>query len=229
VKRFWTEVAVEPCEGGFGIMLDRRAVRTPARAPLVVESERLAEAMAEEWRACGDIVDPRAMPLTGLANAAIDRVVASPEAFAVDLARYGETDLLCYRAEGPTALVERQSASWGALLDWARQRYNVDFACAHGIVHIAQPEATVARFAHEVAMLTPFQLSGLSPLVTIGGSLVAAFAVMERAMPPIAVWEAVSLDDRWQVEQWGADAEAQDMLDGRRRDFLAAARFLELL
>ncbi len=229
MKRFWTEVSVEERPDGFGIALDGRAVRTPARADLVVPSRGLAEAMAEEWRAAGEEVDPRAMPLTGLANAAIDRVATDPEAFAASLANYAEGDLLCYRAEGPSSLVARQAEMWDALLDWARRRYDVDFACTAGISHVPQAQATVARLAHAVAVLDPLRMAGLSPLVTIGGSLVAALAVLEEAVPPETAWEAVSLDDRWQLEQWGADAEAEKALDGRRRDFLAASRFLALI
>ena len=229
MKGFWTDVTVDPRGGGFGISLDGRPVRTPARAELVVESDRLAEAVAQEWRDCGPEIDPRTMPLTGLANAAIDRIAADPGAFAADLARYGESDLFCYRAEGPRTLVDRQSQSWDAILDWAKQRYDVDFACAQGIIHVAQPQDSVIRLAREVANLSPFQLAGLSPLVTIGGSLVAGLAVIDGAIPTEAVWEAVSLDERWQVEQWGVDAEGQAMFDARRRDFLAAARFLALL
>lgn len=229
MKRFWTEAAVVEAGDGFGIALDGRPVKTPARVALAVPTRGLAEAIAEEWRASGETVDPRAMPLTGLANAAIDRVAADPAMFAADLARYGESDLTCYRAEGPEPLVARQAESWDALLDWARRRYDVDFTCTSGIVHTPQPDDTVVKLAHAVAVLDPFRLAALSPLVTIGGSLVAGLAVLEQAVPPETAWEAVSLDDRWQAEQWGEDAEAAAALDNRRRDFLAAARFLELL
>lgn len=229
MKRFWTEAAVVEAGDGFGIALDGRPVKTPARVALAVPMRGLAEAIAEEWRASGETVDPRAMPLTGLANAAIDRVAADPAMFAADLARYGESDLTCYRAEGPEPLVARQAESWDALLDWARRRYDVDFTCTSGIVHTPQPDDTVVKLAHAVAVLDPFRLAALSPLVTIGGSLVAGLAVLEQAVPPETAWEAVSLDDRWQAEQWGEDAEAAAALDNRRRDFLAAARFLELL
>jgi chaperone required for assembly of F1-ATPase len=229
VKRFWKDVAVVPEEGGWGVRLNSRPVRTPARAPLVVPTEALAQAIADEWRSVEGEIDPRAMPLTGLANAAIDRVAPEPEAFAAALARYAEADLACYRAEAPRALAKRQAESWDALLAWARRRYDVDFATTCGIVHVEQPSATVERLSHAVASLDPFRLAGLSPLVTIGGSLVAALAVLEKAMTPEAVWDAVSIDERWQLEQWGADAEAETALKNRRRDFLAAARFLELL
>ncbi len=229
MKRFWTDVAVVETVDGYGITLDGRPLRTPARAAFFVRSATLAEAIADEWRGCGERLDPRSMPLTGLANAAIDRVAADPHAFAAGLASYAQGDLLCYRAEGPTSLIARQAETWDALLDWARRRYDVEFACTAGITHVPQAGATVARLEHEVGILDPFRLAGLAPLVTIGGSLVAALAVLEEAVPPDTAWEAVSLDERWQLEQWGADAEAEAALDGRRRDFLAAARFLSLL
>jgi chaperone required for assembly of F1-ATPase len=229
LKRFWREAAVSEGESGFGIKLDGRRLKTPARNALIVPTRALVEAVASEWRDCGEEIDPRAMPLTGLANAAIDRIADDPEDFAAGLARYGESDLTCYRAEGPEPLVRRQAESWDVLLDWARRRYDVDFACATGIMHVAQPGDTIAKLAHAVAILDPFRLSGLSPLVTIGGSLVAGLAVLEEAIPADSAWEAVSLDERWQAEQWGADAEATAALDGKRADFIAAARFLSLL
>ena len=228
MKRFWKAVEVVAGDG-YGIALDGRPVRTPVKAQLAVPSEALAEAIATEWRDTGETVDPRAMPLTGLANAAIDRVAPDPQAFAAGLARYGEADLLCYRADAPPALAERQEAAWGPLLAWARRRYDVDFVVTASIIHAAQPEATVARLAHEVATLDAFRLAGLAPLVTIGGSLVAALAVAEGATAAAAAWQAVSLDQRWQLEHWGEDAEARAALDNHQRDFLAGARFLALL
>lgn len=229
MKRFWKVAEVVEVPGGYAIALDGRRVKTPARADLVVPALALADATATEWNDCGDEVDPRAMPLTGLANAAIDRIAPDRESFAAGIASYGESDLTCYRAEGPVALVRRQSESWDVLLAWARRRYDVDFTCQTGVMHIPQPADTVPRLAHAVAALDPFHLAGLSPLVTIGGSLVAALAVQEEMMPAEAAWEAVSLDVRWQLEQWGDDPEARAALDARRRDFLAAARFLGLL
>lgn len=229
MKRFWKDVTVERQDGGWGIRLDERPLKTPARQPLLVPTEALADGMAGEWRAVEDEIDARAMPLTGLANAAIDRVAPDKAAFAAGLARYAEADLACYRADGPRALVERQERHWDALLGWARRRYDLDFETTSGLTHVAQPQATVERLSHAVAALDAFQLAGLSPLVTIGGSLVAALTVFEKAMTAEAAWDAVSVDERWQLEQWGADAEAEATLDSRRRDFFAAARFLELL
>jgi chaperone required for assembly of F1-ATPase len=229
MKRFWK--AVELVRGGDGweIRLDGKPVRTPARAALRLPNQALAEAVAEEWRATGETIDPRAMPLTSLANAAIDRVAPDKEAFAVGVARYAEADLACYRAEGPAKLVERQAASWDALLAWARRRYDVDFAITSGLIHVAQAAATIERLAHAVAVLDAFHLAGLSPLVTIGGSLLGGLAVLEKAVTADEAWKAVSIDEQWQLEQWGADAEAEAALQNRRRDFMAAASFLALL
>ena len=229
MKRFWTTAEVVERDGDWGIALDGRPLKTPAKADLTVPSAALADAIAGEWAQVAETIDPRAMPLTGLANAAIDRIAPDPRRFAAGLASYGQNDLTCYRAEEPRALVERQAESWDALQGWARRRYDVDFACVSGVMHVPQPDATVRRLAHEAAVLDPVRLAALAQLVTIGGSLVAGLAVIEQALPPDAAWEAVSLDERWQIEQWGADAEAEKALDARRRDFLAAARFAELL
>lgn len=229
MKRFWKEAKSVAAPHGWAIELDGRAVRTPGRAPLVVPTVALAEAITAEWNANGENVDPRVMPLTGIANAAIDRVAPDPETFAASLAKFGESDLICYRAEGPQKLIERQEEAWGALLGWARRRYDIDFAVTSGLIQVAQPEATVARLAHAVASLDPFRLAALSPLVTTSGSLVAALAVAEGDWEPEWAWEAVSVDDAWQAEQWGADAEAVAALENKRRDFLAAAEFIGLL
>ena len=229
MKRFWQDVAVAPEEGGWAVCLDDRPVRTPARAMLIVPNRALADAIAGEWHAVEGEIDPRAMPLTGLANAAIDRVAPEKDAFAGGLARYAEADLACYRSDWPPELVERQATGWDALLAWARRRYDVDFAITSGIMHVPQPAATIDRLAQAVAELDAFRLAGLSPPVTIGGSLLAALAVLERAMSADVAWQAVSIDERWQLEQWGSDREAEQALDNRRRDFFAAARFLDLL
>ena len=229
MKRFWTDVTVEPDESGWAILLDGRSLKTPARAALAVPTQALAEAIAEEWRSVGETVDPRAMPLTGLANAAIDRVAPDRQAFAQGLARYAEADLACYRVEGPRELVAQQELSWDPLLAWARRRYDVDFATTCGLMHVAQPGATVERLSHAIAALDAFQLAGLSPLVTVGGSLVAGLAVIEKAIGADEAWKAVSIDEQWQLDQWDADAEAEKALDNRRRDFMAGARLLELV
>ncbi len=229
MKRFWKAVAVVAEEGGYSIHLDGRPVRTPARAALLLPNETLAKAVAAEWEAVEDRIDPGTMPLTGLANAAIDQVGPDRDGFASGLARYAEADLACYRAEGPQPLVEWQEQSWDALLGWGRRRFDVDFATTCSIMHVAQPAPTIERLAHAIAILEPFRLAALSPLVTIGGSLLAALALLELKYSTQQAWDAVTIDDRWQLEQWGLDAEAVVALENRRQDFFAAARFLELL
>ncbi|MBA3666364.1 MAG: ATPase [Sphingomonas sp.] len=229
MKRFWKNAEVVEAGKGYAIMLDGRRVKTPARADLVVPTRALAEAIASEWNASGETVDPRAMPLTGLSNAAIDQVAPDPARFAAELAKYGESDLLCYRAQRPKSLVTMQEEEWDPLLDWAKRRFGAELATSQEIMHVAQPGPSVARLGDAVGTMAAFNLAGLSPLVTISGSLIVALAVYEKALAPEDAWWAVSLDERWQAEQWGADAEAVTALEARRRDFLAGARFLRLL
>lgn len=225
MKRFWNDVTVD---AGRGIRLDDRPVRTPGRAPLALPTVALAEAVAEEWRAVGETVDPRAMPLTGLANAAIDRVAPNTDAFARGLAAYGNSDLLYYRADDPAELVSRQAAAWDPLLDWARDRYDVHFEPVAGVIHRAQPTATVARLGDALASRDAFALAALSPIVTLTGTLVGALALAEAAIDAESLWRAAHVDEDWQAEQWGNDPLAQDARANKRRDYDAAARFLVL-
>ncbi len=229
MKRFWKQASVANEDGGWAVELDGRPLRTPAREALVVPGERLAHAIAEEWNSAGETVDPRDMPLTGLANAAIDRVAADPESFAAGLAAYGESDLACYRAQSPRELVARQEKRWDELLAWGRRRFDVDFCTTSGLVHVPQPAETIRRLASAVAAIGPFRLAGLSPLVTIGGSLVAALAVLEGALTGEQAWDAVTIDEQWNRELWGEDVDARAALEARKTDFMAAARFLALL
>ncbi|HWH17457.1 MAG TPA: ATP12 family protein [Allosphingosinicella sp.] len=229
MKRFHKAASARAAGHGFEILLDERPVKTPARNALLVPSERLALEIAAEWDAQGEEIDPRSMPLTGLANAAIDRVAPDPEAFARSLAFYGESDLLCYRSENPHGLVARQAALWDPLLAWARRRFDIDFEIVCGIIHRPQQEMTLKQLGHAVAARQPFELAGLSPLVTISGSLIVALALAEGAIDFGAAWAAATLDEAWQAEQWGEDAEAARVLEGRRQEFAAAYRFLSLL
>ncbi|WBH16894.1 ATP12 family chaperone protein [Sphingomonas radiodurans] len=226
MKRFWTDVSVDADRV---VRLDARPVRTPGRTPLALPTDALATAVADEWRAVGETIDPRAMPLTGLANAAIDRVAPDPGLFAAGLASYAESDLLCYRAEAPAELVAREAAAWDPLLDWARVRYDVHFACVGGIMHRAQPPATVARLSEAVASRPPFALVALQPIVTITGTLVGTLALVEGAIDAEGLWTAATVDETWQVERWGEDALAAAARDARRREYDAAVRFLRLL
>jgi chaperone required for assembly of F1-ATPase len=229
VKRFYKEARVRPGEAGGEVLLDERPVKTPARATLSLPTEALARAVAAEWNAQGEEVRPRTMPLTGLANAAIDRAGPDREAFAATLARYGETDLLCYRAEAPAALVARQAAAWDPILGWAQRRFDVNFEVTAGIVHKPQQPNTIAQLSQAVAARDAFELAALSPLVTISGSLVIALALAEEAIDLESAWAAATLDEAWQAERWGEDEEAAARIEARRTEFEAAERFLRLL
>jgi chaperone required for assembly of F1-ATPase len=225
MKRFWKDVTVDADRG---VRLDGKPVRTPGRLPLVLPNAALADAVAEEWLSVQGDIDPRAMPLTGLANAAIERVAADPALFAANLAAYAESDLLCYRADAPPDLVARQAEAWDPPLAWATQRYDVHFTIATGVMHQPQPNATIERLAVAVAARDAFELAGLAPIVTITGSLVLGLALIERAMDAEAVWTAANLDEDWQAEQWGVDPLAVQAREVRRAEFDAAARFLHL-
>jgi len=168
------------------------------------------------------------MPMTGLSNAAIDRVAPDPETFARPLALYAETDLLCYRAEGPPELIAEEEAAWDPLLDWARGRYDVHLVTTSGIVHAAQPPATVARLGEALVARSSFALAAMAPLVTIGGSLIAALAIAEEHIAPDAAFDATHLDELWQARMWGEDALATATRENHRCDFLNAARLLTL-
>ncbi|WP_242147817.1 ATP12 family chaperone protein [Sphingomonas sp. BAUL-RG-20F-R05-02] len=226
MKRFWKDVSVD---AELGVRLDGKPLRTPGRTPLLLPTRALADAVADEWRASGETVDPRGMPLTGLSNAAIDRIAPDPATFAAGLAAYAESDLLCYRADAPEELADRQRAAWDPLLDWARHRYDVHFEIVIGIMHRAQPLATLARLGEAVAARGPFELAALSPVVTIGGSLVAALALAEGAASAEAVWSAALVDEDFQADRWGRDPLAEAAAAVRRQDFDAGVRLLGLL
>lgn len=225
MKRFWRDVTI----AGDQIQLDGKPVRTPGRAPLALPTPALAQAVSEEWLAVDETIDPRAMPLTGLSNAAIDRIAPGRANFAADLARYGESDLLCYRADSPAELVARQAAAWDPLLCWASNRFGIEFVVTAGIVHRAQPPGTLVALRQVLDTMDAFTLAALSPIVTVSGSLVAALALAERAADPEQVWLAARLDEEWQAEQWGEDELALAAAQTRRRDFEAGVRMLALL
>jgi len=228
MKRFWKDVTVAAEDGGHGIRLDGRAVRTPGRLPLVVPSPSLAEAIAGEWRAVEGEIAPAAMRLTGLANAAVERIAADPAPHVAGIAAYGESDLLYYRAEGPEPLVAREAAAWDSLLAWATARYDVHFEVTSGVMHRSQPPATVARLAEAVAARDAFTLAALSPIVSITGTLIGGLALDEGATDADALWAAATVDEAWQAEMWGEDTQAAQSLAAKRTEYDAAVRFLGL-
>lgn len=229
MRRFWKQVTVAPADQGFQIALDGRPVRTPRRQPLLAPNERLAHAIAGEWRAVEDEIRAADMPLTGLANATVDHVLPDPSAFAGQLAIHAESDLLCYRAEHPQALVSRQAEAWDPPLAAIERRLDVRFHRTAGISWIAQPPETLARVRAAFVGLSPWRLTPMQPLVTITGSAVLALAVAENLLDADAALMASMVDELWQAEQWGMDTEATAARDARARQFRHAIAFLRLV
>ena len=224
-KRFWSEVAVCSTEGGYTVTLDGRALRTPAKSPLVVPTEALAALLAEEWRAQGDVIAPDAMPATRAANAAIDKVRGQQAEVAGLLAAYGDSDLVCYRAEAPEVLVALEAQAWDPLLDWAELRYGCRPLTRSGVMHAPQPRVLLETLRADISRLGVFELTAFHDLVAMSGSLIIGLAVLDRYAPPERLWEASRVDEEWQAAQWGEDEEAAALSSGRRAAFLDAARF----
>jgi chaperone required for assembly of F1-ATPase len=229
MKRFYTEAAATGTAAPFGVALDGRPVRTPARAALALPTAALAHAIANEWAAQADAINPRTMPLTGLANAAIDRVAPDPGSFAARLAGYAESELLAYRADGPESLVARQAERWDPWLAWAAAAHDARFRLVTGILHVTQPADTLAAITAAFAGLDPFRLVALDPIVTITGSAVLGLAVLAGKLDADAAYDLGHLDQIWQAEQWGDDPLAAAAEATRRADLAAAVRFLSLL
>lgn len=226
MRRFWKQATAAP---GGGVVLDGRPLRTPARAELIAPTLALAEAIAAEWNAAGDTVDPRAMPLTGLANAAIDRIAPDLRAFAAPLAAYAEADVIAYRADHPPALVAAEAAAWDPWVEWARRRLDIGLVVTAGVVHAPQPPGTAARVAATLETLGPFRLAAADPLVRISGSAVLALAVLLGELDADGAFDAGHADELWQITQWGEDDEAARARESRRAALRDAARFLSLL
>jgi chaperone required for assembly of F1-ATPase len=229
LKRFYEAVTVTEDPGGFGIALDRRPLRTPARAPLLLPSRALAEAIAEEWAAQGKHVVPASMVLTRLANTALDRVAGREREVAAEIVAYAGCDLLCYRAEAPVRLVERQTAAWDPPLAWAAKRLGSHFVCQTCLAHQPQPPAVLATLRREVEGQGPFRLAALHTITTLTGSAILGFAVLDGHLSPDAAWSAAHIDEDWQIEQWGSDGEAQARRAARAHEFDCAVRLLGFL
>lgn len=229
VKRFWSEVAASPVEGGLTITLDGRPVRTPAKAALILPTRALAEAIAAEWREVEEEVRPDEMPLCRAANSAIDKVAPAHGAVVAALAAYGESDLLCYRAEGPAGLIAAEAAAWDPWLTWAETALDAPLTPGSGILPVAQPRSSIERLSARLVQMESFKLTAVHDLVTLSGSLVLGLAVADRALDAAEAWSASRVDEEYQAEQWGRDADAEAAADARRRAFLAAARLLDLL
>ncbi|MDR4305268.1 ATPase [Chelatococcus sambhunathii] len=227
-KRFY--VAAEPVEtpDGFVVALDGRHARTPARAPLALPTRGLAEAVVAEWNAQGETIDPMTMPLTRLANVAIDGVRLEMEAVAAEIVKYAGSDLLCYRASHPERLVQRQTALWDPILAAARDDLGARFMLAEGVMFVEQPQTALEAVAHAVPREDVFALTGANVITTLTGSALIALGVARGWLTVDAAWEAADLDDAWNAELWGADTEAETRRRARRAEMTAAATMMTL-
>lgn len=227
-RRFWTQAEVVAGEAGWAIRLDGRVVRTPLKSEVAMPSRALADGVAAEWQAQGDVVAPLTMPLTRAVNATLDKVIPQRAEVAANLADYGGSDLLCYRAVEPADLIARQAGAWNPMLDWAEARFGSRLAVTQGVVPVPQPVDAMAVFRAHVDGLSPWELTAISEFVTLTGSLVLGLAVMEDHGPE-TVWPLARIDEDWQAERWGADEEEAERIAGKRDAFLQAHRYLELL
>jgi len=226
-KRFYQSAGVKEDGGAFHVVLDDRPVRTPARKPLGVPTRALAEALAAEWDAQTDVIDPARMPLTRLANSIIDGVADQRQAVADDIAKYLGSDLLFYRADAPESLVARQSEIWDPLIAWARETLGARFILAQGVVHVAQPEEAIAA-ARKAIPQDAWRLGAMHSVTTLTGSALLALALAAGAANPAAVWDAAHVDEDFNMETWGRDEQALARRDFRAKEFAAAAQVLAL-
>ena len=227
-KRFWKEVHVEAQEDGFSILLDTRAVKTPAKQSLMVPSRGFADAIAAEWRAQEEMIDPLSMPFTRSANAALDKVAVQQAEVADMLAAYGDSDLLCYRAEHPQRLADRQAENWDPVLEWAAKTYGARLHSHAGVMHVPQEADALERLSREVHGLNIFQLAGFHDLVSLSGSLILGLAATRDAWPIEELWQLSRLDEIWQSEEWGKDEEAEAMAEIKRTAFIHAKQVFDL-
>lgn len=227
-KRFWKETSFEAVDGGYSILLDGRAVKTPAKAPLVVPTASMAQAIAAEWDAQDGEIDPTGMPVTRSANAAIDKVAVQHKEVADMLAEYGGSDLLCYRATSPEELIARQADAWDPLLAWASETFGAELKTVAGVMHAPQDEAALAILNAEVHAFDNFQLAAFHDLVGISGSLIIGFAATRDLHPIQTLWERSRIDEQWQEDQWGHDEEAAEQADKKMQAFVEAYAFFKM-
>lgn len=227
-KRFWTSSDVVRVDKAHAVHLDGRPIRTPAGRPLHLPTQKLATAIAAEWDAQTDVVDPSKMPFTRMANSALDKVAIQRAEVIGYLAEYGGTDLLCYRAEGPDALVKGQAAAWDPVLDWAKAQLNAELAVTRGIMPIAQPPQAIAALSQEMETMSVFQLASFHDLVSLTTSLILGYAVARGAFDPGDIWQISRIDEDYQISQWGRDDEADRVAALKRDAFIDAATFFRL-
>jgi chaperone required for assembly of F1-ATPase len=228
VKRFYKDVSLARSEHGFAVLLDGKSVKTPRRAILALPTETLAEAIVQEWRAQDAKIDPATMPLTKLADTAIDGVTPRRAEVVAEILAYGASDHLCYRAEAPRELAARQRAAWDPLLGWAAEHYGAGLAIVTGIVHTAQSPASLGALAAGLESRDAFGLTGLHTAAAICASLVLALALADGRLDAAEAFELSQLDENFQAEAWGRDAEAEARAQRLLGELKAAGRFLHL-
>jgi chaperone required for assembly of F1-ATPase len=228
-KRFYAAAAVAPLENGsLGVQLDGKPIKTPAGRALAVPSAALAEAIAGEWNAQGDEIVPATLPLTRLANSAIDGVAERRGEVVEDIVNYAASDLLCYRAEAPAELAAKQARLWDPILAWVRAEYDASFNAGTGVKHLHQPASSLDAIRRALSALNPFKLAALHVMTTLTGSALIALAHANRFLEIDAAWEAAHVDENWQVSLWGEDFEAAQRQEKRFSEFLNASRFFDL-
>lgn len=228
MKRFYKEATAGAVEGGWQVLLDGRAVKTVGGRPQRVPTPALADALAAEWAAQGETIDPAGFILRDMVDYALDVVVSEREAAIRELLGYGETDTLCYRAEAGDTLRREQDLVWEPLLTAAEARHDIAFERIGGIMHRPQPAATLARLEMVLTGQDHFALAALRNLVGLAASLVIGLAALDEDADIAALWNAANLEEDWQAERWGRDAEAEARREKRRQGFVAAARFARL-
>ncbi|MDX8354192.1 ATP12 family chaperone protein [Cognatiyoonia sp. IB215182] len=227
-KRFWKTVQATECAGGYTVLLDTKSVKTPAKADLIVPTQAMAEAIAAEWKAQEEVLDPGTMPVTRGANAAIDKVRVQRAEVAALLAEYGDSDLLCYRAAGPDALIQQQAEGWEPMLDWAANTLGARLFVGEGVMHVPQTSDALAKLRAELDAFDDFALAAVHDLVSLSGSLILALAVTKKAVTVEDAWALSRIDEHWQIAQWGEDEEATKAEAIKRAAFFDAARFYAL-
>jgi chaperone required for assembly of F1-ATPase len=225
-KRFWKSASVVQLDAGYTVHLDGRAVKTPAKNPLILPNDTLAHLIAAEWDAQTGLVNPETMPMTRRANSALEKVAPNRNLVIAELAGYGASDLLCYRAQSPTELVARQAAGWQPWLDWAARDLAAPLHVTAGIVHVAQPAESLSKLQEHVAAFDAFALAGLHDLVAITGSLVLALAMAKGHLLPHQGFALSRIDEHWQAEHWGVDEAAAALESVKATALNDAHRFL---
>ncbi|MER8908235.1 ATP12 family chaperone protein [Mesorhizobium sp. M0854] len=229
-KRFYKTVAVAPVEDGFAVHLDGKPVRTPAKALLALPTEKAAALVAEEFAAQEETINPVTMPVMRLVNTAIDGVASDPQAVLEDILRFASSDLLCYRADAPQGLVDRQNELWDPVIDWVRSALGARFHLAVGVIHVEQPRESIALLGQHLAQRAdPLRLAAIHVMTSLTGSALLALAVDFGELDGEAAWAAGHVDEDWQAEQWGHDAEAFAHRAARKHDMMAAVTLLEAL